>query len=142
MWNFRKPIRDDAQNLFNPILCSFVSKLSACIKRQKFIVIIAMPTCGEIVQLDEKLLKLTTQGILSYLCPLDLWKSFFQLIVSRFIILQYFFNRFFQNVERTEIATMQYKLEKLHGQECNISWYYTLPREVSMQTKRGISQLI
>ena len=43
------------------------------------------------------------------------------MIVSRFIILQYFFNRFFQNVERTEIATMQYKLEKLHGQECNIS---------------------
>ena len=92
MLNFRKPIRDDAQNLFNPSLCSFASKLSACIKRQKFIVIIAMPTCGEIVQLDEKLLKLTTHGILSYLCPLDLRKSFFQLIVSVFIFSQYFFS--------------------------------------------------
>ena len=41
---------------FNPKLCVSASKLSGCIEKQKSKVVIAMPTSGEIVQLNEKIL--------------------------------------------------------------------------------------
>ena len=73
---------------FNLRLCNSASKLNGCLGRQKFLVTIAISTKGEIVQLNENLLMLTSHGILHYLCSSDLSKSFSQIMVSIFIISQ------------------------------------------------------